>query len=852
MSTSYTQRTKSLASRFTKTNAEQVDRVTQSVQDTIAPVWPLRDFVAVNPYGGMAHQKFLDARERLRAVSECEPLMQLSYYQARFKDGHIGLAELGQAVDEMVEDRIPGAESLNANAIYKLLDSDSAEIPSTENTSPRLRLTSQLYDRFAGTNWSETITEEIGKHCSAHYDEGLASWASPYKDLPLYQAWRAAAQLDRNVEILGLAGFRKFVSELPHTPSAAVFVLLTQAKIPQHLWTDYLLCVALSLPGWSAWAKYKTEESKKKGFENPEFTALLAIRLAYDVAISERFGFAVDHSDIVSSNVEHREFSSEALIGMTLMRANEIGFRAKLLGGIHTGNRTSFADQHAPASRSKGLRNRKFAQMVFCIDVRSERIRRNLERTSEEIETFGFAGFFGLPIEFVRIGDQEGTSQLPVLLDPKFKVYEDVRCDSELIDSNPTRTRRARVRNMRHLWKRFQTSTVSCFAFVETNGLLYTKKFVDRLLGRANVSAQRDGVRAADAAQTGPGLRGLSQQGIGTSQQVDLAESILRGIGITEDFAKLVVLCGHGAATENNPLHAGLDCGACAGHSGEANARFAAMLLNQGFVRDELATRGISVPKDTHFLPGLHNTTTDEIKFFDLDLVPDGSAGFVAELQGNTQVASEETRSERLAVLPGESEKSLFDRSLDWSEIRPEWGLTGNAAFVIGPRELTKSFSLHGESFLHSYDHRRDPDGKLLEQIMTAPLVVANWINMQYFASTVDPKHFGSGTKTIHNVVGKFGVLSGNGGDLTTGLPWESIHDGEKYQHEPMRLLTVIEAPRESVDRILNAHKNVCDLVVNGWVNLVVFDAGNFYRFTESNEWRQLQVGIPHQSLQMA
>ena len=59
---------------------------------------------------------------------------------------------------------------------------------------------------------------------------------------------------------------------------------------------------------------------------------------------------------------------------------------------------------------------------------------------------------------------------------------------------------------------------------------------------------------------------------------------------------------------------------------------------------------------------------------------------------------------------------------------------------------------------------------------MTAPMIVAHWINMQYFASTVDNDHFGSGNKTIHNVVGRFGILSGNGGDLMTGLPWQSLH----------------------------------------------------------------------------
>ena len=853
MSTVSTQGTRSLVTRFNERTAEDVERVIESVKNSIAPVWPLRDFVAVNPYGGLADQKFLDARARLQALSDCETLMPVAYYQVRFKAGHFGLGELGQAIDEMVEDRIPGAESLNANAIFKLLECEQSQGAKRSEAAERLRLTSELYDRFTGANWTTTIQEEISKYCSAHYDEGQATWESPYKHLPLYQAWRSIAQHDRNIEFLGLSGFRDFVAELPHTPTAAIFVLLTQADVPQHLWADYLLCVALSLPGWSAWTKYKTEESRKKGFENPDFTALLAIRLAYDVAVSEQFDFAADRSTASFSKPENSDFWGEALLGLTLLRANEIGFRERVLEGIHSGFNSGDQDSGPVSEGVNGsnLPTRKLAQMVFCIDVRSERIRRNIERTSKQIETFGFAGFFGLPFEFVRIGDEEGTSQLPVLLEPKFRVYEEVRSYCEISHSQSTKGLRSRIRTMRHLWKSFQTSAVSCFAFVETNGLLYIKNFVDRMRRRATKSPQRDGMDA-DVLDKGPAFDRLKEQGITESEQIELAESILRGVGITKDFAKLVVLCGHGSSTENNPLQAGLDCGACGGHSGEANARFAAMLLNRQYVRSGLAERGIEIPENTHFLAGLHNTTTDEITFFDLEFVPEASQGFITELKANTSAASEKNRSERLKVLPGSDGKSLIQRSLDWSEVRPEWGLTGNAAFVIGPRELTKSFSLQGEAFLHSYDYQGDDEGALLEQIMTAPLVVANWINMQYFASTVDQKHFGSGTKTIHNVVGKFGILSGNGGDLTTGLPWESVHNGEQYQHDPMRLLTVIEAPRKWIEQILSAHQNVRELVVNGWLNLVVIDDQEFYRFTENSEWQQLQVGLPAKGLHSA
>jgi uncharacterized protein YbcC (UPF0753/DUF2309 family) len=223
-----------------------------------------------------------------------------------------------------------------------------------------------------------------------------------------------------------------------------------------------------------------------------------------------------------------------------------------------------------------------------------------------------------------------------------------------------------------------------------------------------------------------------------------------------------------------------------------------------------------------------------------VDLVPESHQAELHELSQQSRIASGSTRSERLGSLPGDGESDLIRRSQDWSEVRPEWGLAGNAAFIAAPRSLTEPISLAGRSFLHSYDYRRDPEFKVLEQIMTAPMVVAHWINMQYYASTVDPQHFGSGNKAIHNVVGRFGILSGNGGDLTTGLPWQSIHDGEQFQHHPLRLLVILAAPREAIDRIIEKHDSLRDMLSGGWLQLVSLDNGEYHRLTQRQQWDRL------------
>jgi hypothetical protein len=182
--------------------------------------------------------------------------------------------------------------------------------------------------------------------------------------------------------------------------------------------------------------------------------------------------------------------------------------------------------------------------------------------------------------------------------------------------------------------------------------------------------------------------------------------------------------------------------------------------------------------------------------------------------------------------------RALRQRADDWAQTRPEWGLANNAAFVIAPRGRTLGVDLQGRCFLHDYDPGRDADGRLLEQIMTAPMIVANWINMQYYASTVDNKRFGSGNKTLHNVVGgRIGVFEGNGGDLRIGLPWQSLNDGERWLHTPLRLTVVVEASRESIDKVIAGHETVRQLVHNRWLYLMRLE-GNRMESYHDGSWR--------------
>ncbi|CAN5882287.1 hypothetical protein BH11PSE3_BH11PSE3_33110 [soil metagenome] len=389
-------------------------------------------------------------------------------------------------------------------------------------------------------------------------------------------------------------------------------------------------------------------------------------------------------------------------------------------------------------------------------------------------------------------------------------------------------------------WKAFKLSAVSSLTYVETAGLLFAGKLIGDSVGltRTVSDPNTDGLDPRVIGRIGPRLEPRlvddRTTGFDAEQRIAMAEAVLRAMSLTEGFARLVLLTGHGSTTVNNPHASGLDCGACGGHTGEANARVAATILNDPEVRAGLESRGIDIPNDTWFLGCLHDTTTDEIRIFGADNL---SASYTQDLARVREIlvkASSLARAERALLLGiGEGadiDRAVTARSRDWAQVRPEWGLAGNAAFIAAPRERTRGLDLGGRAFLHDYDWRKDAGFAVLKLIMTAPMVVASWINLQYYGSTVNNRAFGSGNKVLHNVVGQLGVLEGNAGDLKVGLPIQSVHDGERFVHEPLRLNVFIEAPEDALNRVIAAHEGIRQLVDNGWVHLFRLDDGRTIR----------------------
>jgi uncharacterized protein YbcC (UPF0753/DUF2309 family) len=492
------------------------------------------------------------------------------------------------------------------------------------------------------------------------------------------------------------------------------------------------------------------------------------------------------------------------------------------------------------SSKSKSEKNIKTsdAQFVFCIDVRSEPMRRAIE-AKENYETFGFAGFFGIPVKIENEITKESYSSCPVLLKPHHKIVEKSSC-SEL-QSKKEIERFKRFGVVKKFYQSLKYGFTTPFVLAEAIGIWSGSWMTFHSLApkTANKIKQKLNDHLKQTSKTNPSLENLSLE-----DQVAYAKGSLTTMGLTSNFAKIVVLCGHGSATQNNAYATALDCGACGGRHGGSNAKILAAILNNKEVRKKLnSLHAISIPNQTKFIAAKHNTTTDDIELYleeDLDLEK-----LKFDLKA-AQKSNSKWRSTKMGQNFSEkkSVSHVEKRSVNWAETRPEWGLARNASFIVAKRDLTKNIDLDGRSFLHSYDWQQDIDGSALNLILTAPMVVAQWINSQYLFSTINNVAYGSGSKITQNIVGKIGVMQGNGSDLMHGLPLQSVFSKDnKAYHQPLRLTTFVNAPIDLINKAIYKNEILQKLFSNSWVHIFCLDPINnkVYSLQRDLTWQEYQ-----------
>ena len=800
----------------------------------IAPTWPLDRFIAVNPYWGHLERPIAAAAANLAALAGSPMLMPRSWYRDQWQAGRITKAHLGEAI-----------EASGAHCTAEELVADLNASPSFPG---RLPLATDLVDARRDTGhhmaWRDYVTHHVSQSTAAYFDQGQAAWGPDHSG-GLYASWRRQSEHDFGPSMLmGYGGFSQRLRKLPSDPIALIDAAASALRIPQEGREAYFTALLMSINGWSSWCAYQRWQARLAGRDDDHIVHMLAIRLAWEWLLHEGHPEAAVAAGLASAwrgaegavSRAQSAHSRDWLWQLALERA----YQAPVAQALMAGAPKPGAVEATPA-----------VQAVFCIDVRSEIYRRALEASSaNQVQTLGFAGFFALFIEYRPLGSELVRPQLPGLLQPGLCVTDE--CDTPTLADALAKRRKTNLL-MRQQWQTFRGGAGSTFSFVEACGLLYAGKLIKSRLGgeRNPAPVELTGLPEADRQTLRP--RWPTSGGPDLEARVTMAATALGAMGLSTGYARVILLAGHGSTSANNPHAAGLDCGACGGQTGEVNARALAALLNDPAVRKGLQQRGLDVPDSTVFVGGLHNTTIDEMLLYDTDLLPASHTQDLDTLRGWLAETGKRTRAERAALLglasqadaPAALHESVLSRSSDWAQVRPEWGLAGCAAFVVAPRSRSQHMNLAGRSFLHDYRWERDPGFNVLELIMTAPMVVTNWINMQYYASTVDNKLYGSGDKVLHNVVGgDVGVFEGNGGDLRIGLPMQSLHDGEHFVHTPLRLSVFIEAPRQEIDNIIGKHAVVKQLIDNEWLFLFHIEPSGtaVSRYRPGGAWQEVKA----------
>jgi uncharacterized protein len=839
-----------------------INILVKSASKVIAPLGPIQTFAARSPWMGMEGITFENVARKLKNTCNVDIYPDVNHIRSAWERGEISQEFLERGVKKWLDLQpfeIPrnvaeqfclGALMLNKPSLSQWLLTEVKktaknliQIKLLTTHKPTTRTLSQRLDQISGKNYELDLNHHMIKWCKLFLDESQAVWSMPKRGKGFYHAWRELIQYDPAIS----RKIRKQLRNLSDEADVALTNALNMLEIPHEDIEDYLEAHLLALPGWAGMMLWKSQQT------NGDYSILLdylAVRLSIEVVLvkpcmplpipkSESIVFL---EQLLSAWVQWGNMPIKAWQKLTateqharLRFAMEFDEIARKRLWLEAWEKTyeSQLMNNITSKKQTELQNIKqtLAQFIFCIDVRSEPIRSKLEKAGP-FETFGTAGFFGLPIETCMLDSNHKHNSLPVMLKPQVKVKETALPSFDLKKYFD----RKQVQDSLHFsFKGLKHNLLSSFLLPEISGpwlsfqalasTLFPKsagcifrKWIEKWMGKPLTEFSLD--RMSDS------VTGLPI-GFSEDEKVHYVKNALKMMGLTDHFSPLVVICGHSSQSTNNPYSAALNCGACGGASGEFNARLLATLCNLPNVRKALNTEGILIPEDTVFIAAEHITTLDELRFVyvpELSLAAQDAFGLVKSFLPKVRLEAISERVRKLPILssqrknPGAEVKRMSE---DWSEVRPEWGLARNAAFIIGQRSLTEGCNLDGRVFLHNYNWKKDQNGEILSNIMNGPVTVAQWINLQYYASTVAPNYYGSGNKATQTVTAGIGVMQGNASDLLSGLPWQSVmQTDQKTYHDPLRLLVVIQAPKEYVKRMLDQTPTFRQKVKNGWIRL--------------------------------
>ncbi|HUQ41425.1 MAG TPA: putative inorganic carbon transporter subunit DabA, partial [Candidatus Limnocylindrales bacterium] len=630
----------------------------------IAPTWPLDRFIAVNPFWPLTNRPLQEVAGDLAALSGGRLIMPRQWYAEEWRAGRLRSEHLRQAIvetgSEMTEDDLV--------ALFWSGEPAPSQRPLVVDTLETLRHSEHEL------TWRDFVMDKISRFCASYFDHGQTQ-ISGVREGGFYASWKIAAQSDQAPFVfMALGRYRATVDQLPATADEMIALACSDLTVSVQERERYFSALLLDVNGWASWCAYLSWMARLEGGDDPHLRELLAIRLGWewllfrssDETISAEWRLAMTSWPGID-RAARTVFADDWI----LQRAAEIAFLSQLRPKLPQG-----FDATRPAAPR--------VQAAFCLDVRSEVFRRAFEAQGD-VQTLGVAGFFGVPAEYQPLAADDARPQLPGLLGPKFRVTDTG------VPNNLEAKRRGRL-NAKNAWKAFKYSSLSSFAFVDAIGLFFARDmFRDAFRAERHPANEheRAGLKPTEGDKRMPRLTShMDGEPLSPDERCNIAAGLVRAMGLTRDFARLVLHVGHGSETRNNPHAAGLDCGACGGQPGEVNVRAAAALLNDPEVRAGLVARGIDIPPTTLFVGGLHNTTIDEVTLFDEGAAPTTHQADLADARAMLDRAGTATRRERAPRLgignltDAELHAAVLKRARNWAEVRPEWGLAGNAAFI--------------------------------------------------------------------------------------------------------------------------------------------------------------------------
>jgi uncharacterized protein len=718
------------------------------------------------------------------------------------------------------------------------------------------------------------------RFCAAFVDQGLARWELPRRDEGFFRAFSSLygrGRLAPDVCLRGLAEELRRLESHGIGPIESVHESLLLLGVAESEWDAFISATLLALRGWGGIIRFLEEREDRvvHPIATGSLIEFLAIRLLLDrLALAHVARSALGYQGPLSGLRDHLQqlsgtrhtstdeqralpiFELAQVLGWTpqeLLQLDAVGWSGLLcaIEGFssverrrifHLAYERRFYTQtldaialHSNQPQPEPAKPR--FQAIFCIDEREESIRRHLEETAPEATTLSIAGFFAVAMYYRGAADAHYVPLCPAIARPSHWVAEQVGDEHEEEHQRRTKARRVLgfASHQIHVGSRTFAigALLSAVLGVLASIPLVARTLFPRLTARirrmlgAFVSTPPITHLQIERNEPIPGAEG-SAIGYSINEMCTIGERVLRDTGLTSNLSRFVLTIGHGSTSMNNPHESAHDCGACGGSRGGPNGRAIAQILNDKRVRAYLGQQGIAIPSDTIFVGGMHNTSNEEMHFFDLHRLPETHRAEFASIRAQVEEACDRDAHERcrrfgsapLTLSFKAARQHVEGRAEDLAQVRPEWGHATNAICIIGRRMRTRGLFLDRRAFLNSYDPTQDDENStILTRLLQAAVPVCGGINLEYYFSYVDNPGFGCGTKLPHNITSLIGVMDGAASDLRTGLPWQMVEI-----HDPVRLLFVIETTPDKILRVMDKHPEIGRPIRNGWVQLAILD----------------------------